>query len=149
MSSELELQPEVSTRALGKLTSIYFKRIKSHSETEKRGIIQQLMRLIKKGIGLDEMQVALENYIEHCTKKVCQDHPTVEQPKTSTVCTLCKGELEEYVDARLRKNVRSFFTSDNIKQWQRPLVRRTPRRQGNTDMDVFDRFDAAMGKPNE
>lgn len=112
----LESVEPVSQRALGKLVSVYCKRIRYHSKTEMLGIVQQLRRLTTKGVTLHELQTALENYQEHVTR--------------------------ENVDPRLRRNIRSFFTAENIRLWQKPLtLKRREERPRDSALDVFDRFE--------
>lgn len=80
-------------RELWRLMNFYNTKIKAHSKEECVGVIRNMQRLIDKGLGVDEMAQALENY-----------------------------EADEWrrANPRYSKTVRAFFTVESIKEWLTP-----------------------------
>lgn len=89
------------TRELWRFVKFYTERIRAQSRTECQGVIRQIQRLIDKGIGLEDMALALENY--------------------------ANDEWRKAQDPRFTKSIRSFFTAENIKEWMTPRPKKPVR----------------------
>ena len=81
------------TRELYRFVAFYDEKIRKSSEAEKVGIFRSMQRLIDKGLGVDAMAQALENY-----------------------------EADEWRPAcpRFSKSIRTFFTVECIQEWLQP-----------------------------
>jgi hypothetical protein len=87
------------TRELYRFIRFYNDKIKKSSETERVGIFRAIQRLIDKGLGVDAIALALENY-----------------------------EADEWrrANPRFSKSIRSFFTVETIQEWQTPKGKPKP-----------------------
>ena len=83
------------TRELWRFVDFYGKNIRATSKADSTGVIRQIQRLIDKGIGLEDIATALENYAKDEWRMAQTD------PKAS-------------------KPMRSFFTAETIKEWLTP-----------------------------
>jgi hypothetical protein len=81
------------TRELYRFIRFYTEKIRAASKTEMVGVFRLIQNVIDKGLGVDEIAAALENY-----------------------------EQDEWrrANPRFSKSIRSFFTVENIKEWQTP-----------------------------
>ena len=81
------------TRMLWRFVDYYNKHIKEHSKEECVGVIRNIQRIIDKGLGVEDLAQALENY-----------------------------EKDEWRKAnpRYSKPIRSFFTYEMVKEWLNP-----------------------------
>jgi hypothetical protein len=87
-----------SSRNLSKYVTFYVQNIRDVPKVETVGVIRSIQRLLEKGaVTHEEIAVALRNY---------RDDP-----------------FRREADPRMVKHIRSFFTADTIKQWQRPVER--------------------------
>lgn len=109
-----------SQRDLARIVDVYCTQVRAHSRAQLLGIFQQLRRIVDgQGLTLDQLQTAMDHYIA--------DIETTQ------------------LDIRFRKNIRTFFTIENVKAWQQPLVRRNANREHQDPaLDIFDRFDRFM-----
>jgi hypothetical protein len=89
------------TRELWRFIKFYTERIRAQSAADCKGVIRQIQRLIDKGIGLEDMALALENY--------------------------ANDEWRKAQDPRYTKSIRSFFTAENIKEWMTPKPKKSVR----------------------
>jgi hypothetical protein len=89
------------TRELWRFVKYYTEHIRAQSRTECQGVIRQIQRLIDKGIGLEDMALAMENY--------------------------AKDDWRKAQDPRFTKSIRSFFTAENIKEWLTPRPKKPVR----------------------
>jgi hypothetical protein len=89
------------TRELWRFVRYYTENIRAQSQTECQGVIRQIQRLIDKGIGVEDMALALENY--------------------------AKDDWRKRQDPRFTKSIRSFFTVENIKEWLTPRPKKPVR----------------------
>jgi hypothetical protein len=112
------LVPEISTVELSRIVRFYCKNVRPHSPKEMTGIYRNLQRLCnQKGVTLEMLQTAVENYA-----------------------------ADPYVrasDPRARKNIRSFFTYDNVVMWQQP-VRQNPlmkKKPVESALDALERLE--------
>lgn len=87
----------LTSRYLSRYVTFYDEHIRKHSASEKLGVIRQIRNLLNQGITEEQIQRALQNYADDPFRK--------------------SG------DQRFSKNIRSFFNSVNILQWQEPMKR--------------------------
>lgn len=110
---EPEPESEYSTRELSQFLRFYNEKIRKHSTAETRGVIRQIQRLLKKGVTVEMIRAALQNY--------------------------AADEWRKAQDPRYSKHIRSFFTQEFIQEWQapRPRVNRLnkPALEGLADLD--------------
>lgn len=89
------------TRELWRFIKFYTERVRPQSKADCQGVIRQIQRLIDKGIGVEDMALALENYANDDWRKA--------------------------QDPRFTKSIRSFFTAENIKEWMTPKPKKPVR----------------------
>lgn len=104
------LSAKYPTRELGRLLSYYKKNIRDYASGEAQGVIRNIQRLIDKGIGLEDIAQALENY--------------------------ANDEWRKSQDPRYSLSVRSFFSEAKIKEWATPKpARPTPVKAALPEID--------------
>lgn len=81
------------TRELYRFIAFYLEKVRKHSKSDTVGVFRQIQNLIDKGLGVDVIAIALENY-----------------------------EADEWrrKNPHFSKHIRSFFTPETIKDWQTP-----------------------------
>jgi hypothetical protein len=92
--AEAPLNPEQRpTRELFRFVAYYNEKIRAHSKEECVGVLRNIQRIIDKGLGVEDLAQALENY-----------------------------EADEWrrANPRYSKQIRSFFTYETIKEWLKP-----------------------------
>lgn len=91
------LQNQRPTKELYRFIAFYNEKIKAHAPAVTATVLRNIQRLLDKGLGIEDMAVALENY-----------------------------EKDEWrrANPRYSKDMRSFFTLETIKEWLTP--RRKP-----------------------
>ena len=82
-----------TSRELWRCINFYCKNIRNHPPEEYKGVIRNIQRMIDKGIGLEMIATALENYMNDEWRKA---NPAYSKP------------------------IRSFFTKEIIEEWQHP-----------------------------
>lgn len=92
-SAKPELQNQRPTRELFRFVAFYNQKIKAHGPDVTATVLRNIQRLLDKGLGIEDMAIALENY-----------------------------ENDEWRKAnpRYSKDMRSFFTMETIKEWLTP-----------------------------
>jgi hypothetical protein len=86
------------TQELGRLLSYYKKNIRDYHYTEANGVIRNIQRLIDKGLALEDIVQAMENY--------------------------AADEYRKSSDPRFTLSVRSFFSEAKIREWLNPVERK-------------------------
>lgn len=81
------------TNELWRFLDYYNKNVKAHSASECSGVIRNIQRLIDKGLGVDSLATALENYANDEWRKA---------------------------NPRYSKHIRSFFSLEVITEWLTP-----------------------------
>jgi hypothetical protein len=91
--TEQDVPQQRPTRELWRFIDFYNTKIKAHSKEECIGVIRNIQRLIDKGLGVEDLAQALENY-----------------------------EADDWrrANPRYSKQIRSFFTFETIKEWLKP-----------------------------
>jgi hypothetical protein len=114
MSDELALVPTLTQREKGRFVNFYCQRIRKHSKQECVGIMRIIDATLRKGVTPEQIQVALEHYEKWSRGR----------------------------DQRFLKHIRSFFTAENIRQWQTP----PQSLQGSRDsgLAILDKLDALL-----
>ncbi len=87
-------QEQRPTRELWRFVDFYNKNVRAHSKEECMGVIRQIQRLIDKGLGVEDLATALENY--------------------------AADEWRKAQEPRYSKPIRSFFTYEVVKEWLTP-----------------------------
>jgi hypothetical protein len=87
------------TRELGRLIKYYREKVRQCSSGEQIGVIRNIQRLIDKGIGLEDIAQALENY--------------------------ANDEYRKSQDTRFSYSIRTFFSEAKIQEWLKPRPKRT------------------------
>jgi hypothetical protein len=83
------------TRELGRFIKFYKEKVRDCTSTECVGVIKNIQRMLDKGIGLDEIATALQNYAD--------------------------DEWRKSRDPRLSYPIRTFFSMAKIKEWLNPM----------------------------
>ena len=115
---ELELIPTLTYREKGRFINFYCKRIRPHVAKEREGVMKIIDSALRRGITPEQIQIALENY----------------------------EQSVQGLDVRLRKHIRTFFSADYIRQWQKPLETRKQggSRQQDAGLDILDKLDSLL-----
>jgi hypothetical protein len=117
---ELELVPTLTSREKGRFVNFYCKRIRPHTNKEKEGVMKLIDNARRKGMTPEQIQIALENY----------------------------EQSVQGLDVRLRKHIRSFFSADSLRIWQKPLElpsqKKGGSRQQDAGLDILDKLDSLL-----
>jgi hypothetical protein len=86
------------TRELGRLIKYYREKVRQCTSAEQIGVIRNIQRLIDKGIGLEDIATALENY--------------------------ANDDYRKNQDPRYTYSIRTFFSEAKIQEWLKPRPKR-------------------------
>jgi hypothetical protein len=110
-----------TTREISKLVTFYLKNVRAHDKSEMVGIIRQIQLMVKKGITMEDISLAMQNYASDDFTK--NNHPA------------------------LRHHIRKFMMPEKIRMWKNPPKRQATfaEKQRATDPSLS-RLDALEAK---